>query len=64
MNIRDFALLDTESGKVTVRSLMNFYKHRYGNAIMADDSSYDVFNKLKKGNEQRFLLYFYHRGIF
>jgi len=51
VNIRDFALLDTESGKFTVRSLMNFYKHRYGKAVMPDDSCYDVFNKLKKGNE-------------
>jgi hypothetical protein len=63
VNIRDFALLDTESGKVTVRSLVNFYKHRYGKEIMPDDSCYDVFNKLKKGNEQR-LLYFYRRVIF
>lgn len=50
VNIRDFALLDTESGKFTVRSLMTFYKHRYDKAIMPDDSCYDVFNKLKKGN--------------
>ncbi len=71
MNIRDFALFDTESGKFTVRSLVNFYKHRYGKVIMPDDSCYDVFNKLKKGNEQR-LLYFllpwnileqYHMGV-
>ncbi|CAF4920606.1 unnamed protein product, partial [Rotaria sp. Silwood1] len=55
VNIRDFALLDTESGKFTVRSLLNFYKHRYGKEIMSDDSCYDVFNKLKK--EQ------YHMGI-
>lgn len=49
MNIRDFALLDTESGKFTVRNVMNFYKHRYGTAIFPDDSSYDVFNVFKKG---------------
>lgn len=49
VNIRDFALLDTESGKFTVRSLMNFYKHRYGNAIELDESSYNVFNTFKKG---------------
>lgn len=49
INIRDFALLDTKSEKFTVRSLMTFYKHRYGNTVMADDSCYDVFNKLKKG---------------
>ena len=49
VNIRDFALLDTESGKVTVRSIMNFYKHRYGTAITSEDSSYDVFNLFKKG---------------
>ncbi|CAF3806195.1 unnamed protein product [Rotaria magnacalcarata] len=55
VNIRDFALLDTESGKFTVRSLMNFYNHRYGKVIMSDDSCYDVFNKLKK--EQ------YHMGV-
>ncbi|CAF1239000.1 unnamed protein product [Rotaria sordida] len=55
VNIRDFALLDTESGKFTVRSLVNFYKHRYGKVIMSDDSCYDVFNKLKK--EQ------YHMGV-
>ncbi len=52
VNIRDFALLDTESGKFTVRNMMNFYNHRYGKMIMPDDSCYDVFNKLKKGNEQ------------
>ncbi len=49
VNIRDFALLDTESGKFTVRNIMNFYKHRYGTAITPDDSSYDVFNLFKKG---------------
>ena len=63
VNIRDFALLDTDSGKFTVRSLMNFFKHRYGKAILPDDSCYDVFNKLKKGNEQR-SLYCDHREIF
>ncbi len=52
VNIRDFALVDTESGKLTVRNMMTFYKHRYGKMIMPDDSCYDVFNKLKKGNEQ------------
>ncbi|CAF0803215.1 unnamed protein product [Adineta ricciae] len=55
VNIRDFALLDTESGKFTVRNIMNFYKHRYGTAITPDDSSYDVFNLFKK--EQ------YHLGV-
>ncbi|CAF1462085.1 unnamed protein product [Adineta steineri] len=55
VNIRDFALLDTESGKFTVRNIMNFYKHRYGTAITTDDSSYDVFNLFKK--EQ------YHLGV-
>ncbi|CAF1181229.1 unnamed protein product [Rotaria sordida] len=55
VNIRDFALLDTESGKFTVRSVMNFYKHRYGKVIMPDDSCYDVFNQLKKER--------YHLGI-
>ncbi|CAF2320775.1 unnamed protein product [Rotaria sp. Silwood2] len=55
VNIRDFALLDTESGKFTVRNIMNFYKHRYGTAITSDDSSYDVFNLFKK--EQ------YHLGV-
>ena len=55
MNIRDFALLDSESGKFTVRSIMNFYKHRYGTAITPEDSSYDVFNLFKK--EQ------YHLGV-
>lgn len=55
VNIRDFALLDTESGKFTVRSLMNFYNHRYGKEIMPDDSCYDVFNKLKKGIENTLL---------
>jgi hypothetical protein len=49
VNIRDFALLDTESGKFSVRNLMNFYKHRYGTAITPDDSSYDIFNVFKKG---------------
>lgn len=53
VNIRDFALLDTESGKFTVRNIMNFYKHRYGTAITTDDSSYDVFNLFKKGNNIR-----------
>lgn len=55
VNIRDFALLDTESGKFTVRSLMSFYRHRYGTAILPDESSYDVFNLFKK--EQ------YHLGV-
>jgi len=31
---------------------MNFYKHRYGTAITADDSSYDVFNLFKKGKKK------------
>ena len=53
VNIRDFALLDTESGKFSVRNLMNFYKHRYGTAITPDDSSYDVFNLFKKGKEEK-----------
>lgn len=56
VNIRDFALLDTESGKVTVRSIMNFYKHRYGTAITTDDSSYDVFNLFKKGLENEIVI--------
>ncbi len=46
---RDFALPDTESGKFTVRSIMNFCKHRYGTSITPEDSSYDVFNLFKKG---------------
>ncbi|CAF4497445.1 unnamed protein product, partial [Didymodactylos carnosus] len=46
VNVRDFALLDTESGKFTVRKLTDFYKHRYGTAT-ADDSSYDLFNQFK-----------------
>lgn len=50
VSIRDFALLDTESGKFTVRNIMNFYKHRYGTAITPEDSSYDVFNLFKKGS--------------
>ncbi len=53
VNIRDFALLDTESGKFTVRNIMNFYKHRYGTAITPDDSSYDVFNLFKKGRKEK-----------
>ncbi|CAF0745015.1 unnamed protein product [Adineta steineri] len=52
---RDFALPDTESGKFTVRNIMNFCKHRYGASITPDDSSYDVFNQFKK--EQ------YHLGV-
>ncbi|CAM4897569.1 unnamed protein product [Rotaria socialis] len=52
---RDFALPDTESGKFTVRHIVNFCKHRYGTSITPDDSSYDVFNLFKK--EQ------YHLGI-
>jgi hypothetical protein len=54
VNIRDFALLDSESGKFTVRSIMNFYKHRYGTAITSDDSSYDVFNLFKKGKDFKY----------
>lgn len=46
---RDFALPDTDSGKFTVRSIMNFCKHRYGSSITPEDSSYDVFNIFKKG---------------
>ena len=46
---RDFALPDTDSGKFTVRNIMNFCKHRYGTSITPDDSSYDVFNLFKKG---------------
>jgi len=46
---RDFALPDTDSGKFTVRSIMNFCKHRYGTSITPEDSSYDVFNIFKKG---------------
>ncbi|CAF1471472.1 unnamed protein product [Adineta ricciae] len=52
---RDFALPDTDSGKFTVRNIMNFCKHRYGASITPDDSSYDVFNLFKK--EQ------YHLGV-
>ncbi|UJR23804.1 hypothetical protein I4U23_026780 [Adineta vaga] len=52
---RDFTLPDTDSGKFTVRTIMNFCKHRYGTAITPDDSSYDVFNLFKK--EQ------YHLGV-
>ncbi len=62
VNIRDFALLDTESGKFTVRNIMNFYKHRYGTAITPDDSSYDVFNLFKKGKDKfkkRIFIYFF-----
>ncbi|CAF1120410.1 unnamed protein product [Adineta steineri] len=55
VNMRDFALLDTESGKFTVRNVMTFYNRRYGKLIMPDDSCYEVFNKLKK--EQ------YHMGV-
>ena len=46
---RDFALPDTDSGKFTVKSIMNFCKHRYGTSITPDDSSYDVLNTFKKG---------------
>jgi metal transporter CNNM len=46
---RDFALPDTDSGKFTVRSIVNFCKHRYGTSITPEDSSYDVFNLFKKG---------------
>ena len=49
MNFRDFALLDTESGKFTVRNVMTFYNRRYAKIVMPDDSCYDVFNNLKKG---------------
>ena len=56
VNIRDFALLDTESGKFTVRNIMTFYKHRYGTAITPEDSSYDVFNLFKKSSDQIILM--------
>lgn len=49
VNARDFALPDTDSGKFTVRNIMNFCKHRYGSSITPDDSSYDVFNIFKRG---------------
>ena len=71
INIRDFALLDTRSEKFTVRSLMSFYKRRYGNTIMPSDSCYDVFNQMKKGNETDRLIFHpkncfqeqYHLGV-
>ena len=50
VHARDFALPDTDSGKFTVRSIMNFCKHRYGTSITPEDSSYDVFNLFKKGS--------------
>ncbi|UJR08015.1 hypothetical protein I4U23_012293 [Adineta vaga] len=55
VNFRDFAVLDTEFGKFTVRNVMTFYNRRYAKMILPDESCYDIFSTLKR--EQ------YHMGV-